>query len=146
MTTYTGAALESKFTTEEWAEDFADTLTCFPGDSVNKALFGYFATTHHQDEPIHYDQLCRGFLDLLDRHILVPDFRSDLASEQISDMRARFAPDTIPAQPPPPRDPGDFSAMTKVEFDRIPTSDSRRLYRINPSFQRRADYFWNGGK
>jgi hypothetical protein len=129
-----------------WAEENADLLCVFNADQVNRALFGLFATTHKDNQPIQYDELSRALLQLVDRHVLVPEFQSDIATEQLEEMRAKFAP--VPSEashPPSPTNANDFSQMTKAEFEKISTPDARRLYRSNPTFQKRADYFWAGG-
>jgi hypothetical protein len=150
MNTYTGAALASKIAAEAWAEDFADVLTVFNSEATEKALFGHFATTKSDTEAIEYAELCRAFIDLVDRKVLVREFHSDIANEQLEAMRAKFAPSTLPtpAHTPTldPNAPRDYSQMTNSEFDRIPTSESRRLYKSNLAFRRRADHFFGGGK
>jgi hypothetical protein len=148
MTQYTGAALESELAAETWSEDFADVLTCYPLEKVNNALLGYFATRKRESEAITYPEMCIAFLDLVDRGVLVAEFKSDLANEGLDEMRTKCAPQTVPSEasrPPAPVDANDFSHMTKAEFEKISTPDARRLYRSNASFQKRADYFWGGG-
>jgi hypothetical protein len=148
MTQYSGVALESKLAAETWSEDFADVLTCYPLEKVNNALLGYFATRKRESEAITYPEMCIAFLDLVDRGVLVAEFKSDLANEGLDEMRTKFAPQTVPsapAHPPSPANANDYSQMTKVEFEKISTPDARRLYRSNPTFQKRADYCWSGG-
>jgi hypothetical protein len=145
---YQGAALESKLSVETWAEDFADVLTTFNSDQLNRSLFGLFATRKKASEAVTYADLCVGFLHLIDTHVLVPEFRSAIADEQLADMRARFAPETIPSAAPStstPADPNDFSQMTKSAFEEVETRDARAWYQRNASFRARADYFWGGG-
>jgi hypothetical protein len=131
-----------------WAEENADLLCVFNADQVNRALFGLFATTHKDNQPIQYDELSRALLQLVDRKVLIPEFQSDIATEQLEQMREKFAPQTVPSEashPPTPVDANDFSQMTKAEFEQISTPDARRLYRSKLSFQKRADYFWSSG-
>jgi hypothetical protein len=92
---YTGAALASKIAAQEWAEDYADLLTCFNTEQVNKSLLGLFATTHRGDQSIRYAELCVAFIDLVDRGVLVPEFKSGIADEELLEMRKRFAPKTV---------------------------------------------------
>lgn len=99
---YIGAALASKIAAEEWASDFADLLTVFDAEQVNRSLFGAFATTHRQDQPVQYDELCRVFIDLVDRGVLVPEFKSDLADEGLNEMRALAGKAAAPKPAPPP--------------------------------------------
>jgi hypothetical protein len=140
---YTGAALGSKIAAQEWAEDYADLLTCFNAEQVNKSLLGLFGTTHRGDQPIEYSDLCIAFVDLLDRKVLIPEFSSGIANEELLEMRKRFAPKTVsPAVPSEPAtaqvpapDPTaecvkDFKTLPGAEFKRkwMSLPDRRRVY------------------
>jgi hypothetical protein len=93
----TGAALASNIAAQEFSKDFADLLTVFNTEAVNRAILGLFATTHRGDMPIRYDELCRGLLDLIDRGVLVAEFHSDLADEELQELHERFAPQSVPS-------------------------------------------------
>lgn len=161
------AAQSSRISAVEFADDFADLLVCYGNDALQRALGAHFATLKRDNEPIEYDEICRAFLSLVDRKVLVPEFplnKSALAREQLVELRQRFAPETLPAQPAQTapstvsrdgslhvfvaRDANaqDYSRMTKAEFDLVSSFDARRWYKTNASFRKRADYFWNGGK
>jgi hypothetical protein len=140
----------SRLVAEDWAETNADLLTCFNADGVNNGLYGFFATTHHAAQPIHYGELSLGFLRLLDSKVLVPEFPiQGVAAEQLQDMRARFSPTSNPTSTPSSAattDPNDFSKMSLADFNALATTDARRLYKSNASFRKRADFFWGGGR
>jgi hypothetical protein len=138
----------SRMVAVEWGEDNADLLTCFHGETLNQGLFGLFATTHHATQPIYYGELSLGFLRLLDSKVLIPEFPiQGVADEQLQAMRDRFTPasEPTPSAQASATDPNNFSKMTLAAFDAISTQDSRRLYKSNPSFRKRADYLWQTG-
>jgi hypothetical protein len=133
---YTGAALASKVAAQEFSEDFADILTCYPKEKTNNALLGYFATTHRGDQPIEYAELCAAFIDLVDRGVLKPEFRSDLADEQMAELRKRFAPQTIAAVPSatatPPAPPPDPIAECVSDYRTLDGSSFKRKWMSLP--------------
>jgi hypothetical protein len=139
----------SRMVAVEWGEANADLLTCFDGPTVNQSLFGLFATTHHAAQPIHYDELSRAFLRLYDGGVLIPEFPiQGVAGECLQEMRTRFSPAPTSSQPTTatvPSDPNDYSRMTQSQADAISGTDSRRLYRLNPSFRKRMDHLWAAG-
>lgn len=159
------AANESRLHAMEFGDDFADLVTCFPADAASKVLYSMAATSKRENEVCSYQDICRWFLDAYDRQILKADFRlSSIAREQLTEMRQKFAPETLPTQPAQTvpsavtadgsirvfaeRDVNatDYSQMSKSAFDSINTFDARHLYKTNTSFRKRADHFWNGGK
>lgn len=121
----TGAALESRINAQAFSEDFADLLTTFNTDAVNRAILGLFATTHRGDMSIRYDELCKGLIDLIDRGVLVAEFHSDLADEELAELRERFGAQTVrsttPAAATPVMDPtdecaNDFRTLDSTHF------------------------------
>jgi hypothetical protein len=139
----------SRMVAEEWAESNSDLLTCFAAEQINKGLFGLFASTHRDTQPIHYDELSRGFLRLYDSKVLIPEFPvAGIAGEQLTEMRHRFLPasEPTPSTQAATTDPNNFSKMSLADFNALATTDARRLYKSNASFRKRADFFWGGGR
>ncbi len=93
------AAEYSRIVAAEWGSDFADLLTAFNANQVNKSLFGLFASTHRENQPVRYDELSRGFLRLYDSKVLVPEFSlAGIPEEQLQTMREKAA--YVPPAPP----------------------------------------------
>lgn len=113
---YTGAALASKVAAQEWAEDFADLLTCFSTEQVNKSLFALFATTHRGDQPILYSELCEALVDLIDRGVIAREFPiSGVAAEELEELRAQYAPHSVPSSVPSSAPVAQALAMNPVD-------------------------------
>ena len=66
------AGQASYIVAQDWAETYADALTAFNADQLNRTLFASFATTHREDQPVLFEELCAVLISLIDRKVIVP--------------------------------------------------------------------------
>jgi hypothetical protein len=112
------AGQASRVAAQDWAETYSDVLACFNADKVNRALLASFSTSHREDQPIFYPELCSAFVNLIDRKVLVPEFSlSGIPQSQIEEMRQitnKAKQVAAVAAAPPPAPPANPVVVAKA--------------------------------
>lgn len=122
MSNLTMTAKEAMKWSSIWATEFgdnhADLLTCYPSQRVAEVLLAQAATSKKENEVCEYEDICRWFLNAVDRKLLISDFPlTPLAQEQLDELRARFGP-KAPAQAAPTTS--------------LPVHSDKRFVRVDP--------------